>query len=350
MTLVPTVVIGATGYVGAEMLRLVMQHPNFALAHAVSRNAEQPTIGATFPHLEPIFEDRPFTRFEEAVEFVAAATGPVAVFAAGPHGQSAALLAEIAGAGNEHLHVVDVSADFRFADRDRYERIYGVEHGAPDWLAKFTSAPPELLGEANTPHVGHPGCFATAMLLAAAPLVAAELADGELFLTGITGSTGSGKSPIATTHHPERNANLYAYKPLAHRHAPEVESVLAHCTGSEVRVRFVPHSGPFARGIVVNLQARLNALIATGELRERYAAYYGNAPFVRLSDTGARLGSVVGSNYAVISVASDGATVAVSCAIDNLIKGAAGGAIQWMNRLHGFDEATGLVTPAMAWT
>ncbi len=349
MSQIAAFVVGASGYVGGELLRLIAAHPTLELAGAVSRKGAVEQVGDVFPHLASTLPDTPFVALDDAIA-AAQDAGAAAVFSAAPHGHSAAVLARFAALGNKDLHIVDVSADFRFNDRAQFEAIYGVEHGAADLMREFSAAPPELLPSATTQHVGHPGCFATAMLLAAAPLVAAGLAGTEVFLTGITGSTGSGKTPLATTHHPERHNNLYAYKPLSHRHAPEVESVLAACHGSAPTVRFVPHSGPFARGILMNLQARTTRPVTADELTAVYARYYEQAPFVRLRDGGARLKNVTGSNYAEIALASDGASVAVSCVIDNLVKGAAGGAMQWMNRLHGLDETTGLTAPATGWS
>ncbi|MEM8982982.1 MAG: N-acetyl-gamma-glutamyl-phosphate reductase [Pseudomonadota bacterium] len=350
MNAIPAFVIGASGYVGGELLRLIGAHPTFELAGAISRDPGEKTIASEFTHLAPLYGDTPFVSVESAQGALAEARA-AAVFSAAPHGQSAALLAEFDSIARNGTHIVDVSADFRFTDLNQFESIYGCEHGAPGLASQFTAAPPELSGAAPTRHVAHPGCFATAMLLGAAPLVAAELVGPDLFVTGITGSTGSGKAPSPTTHHPERHANLYSYKPLVHRHAAEVDSVLAAMTGHKTHVRFVPHSGPFARGIVVNLQAPLTSSVAAGDLREAFVAYFAAADFVHVRrDGSARLGSVVGSNYVEISVAGDGTSVAVSVAIDNLVKGAAGGAVQWMNRLFDLPETTGLQAPACGWT
>ena len=348
MSRIPAIVLGATGYVGGELLRLIAQHSHFELAAAVSREPGDASIAATFPHLAPAYPDTPFVAVEAALER-AAGGAPVAVFSALPHGHAAATLARFAELGNDALHIVDVSADYRFDDLAVYERIYGAANAAPSLAPAFTAALPELAAGTPTPHVAHPGCFATAMLLAAAPLAAADLVTGDVFITGITGSTGSGKTPLATTHHPVRHANLYAYKPLAHRHAPEVESVIRAATGRDINVHFVPHSGPIARGIIVNLQARLAHDAGSDELLAAAEQFYAHAPFVSVKAGGVRLRNVVASNYAELSIASDGATVAVCVVIDNLVKGAAGGAVQWMNRLHSLDETTGLTAPASGW-
>jgi N-acetyl-gamma-glutamyl-phosphate reductase len=243
-----------------------------------------------------------------------------------------------------------MSADFRYASADAFEAVYGDAHGAPDRLGDFACALPEH--EAGRPalHIGHPGCFATAALLAAVPLLDSGLVGDELFITGITGSTGSGRTPQPGTHHPERHSNLYAYKPLEHRHAPEIAALSKRATGVRAAINFVPHSGPFARGIYVTVQARAAGGAAVAALREAFEAAYAASPFVDVVAGMPRLKNVVTSNRAEIGVAlGDGAAVA-TCAIDNLVKGAAGGAVQWMNRLFDLPEATGLEAPAPGWT
>ena len=201
-----------------------------------------------------------------------------------------------------------------------------------------------------TPHVGHPGCFATAILLASVPLLANGLIEPSLFVSGVTGSTGSGRKPTAATHHPLRHGDLYSYSALVHRHVPEVTACALAATGVEAQFAFVPHSGPFARGIHVTLQAALRRPLDTEKLLGILRAYYADAPFVRVTPEAPRVKDVVASNYAHLSAVIMGGTVAVMCAIDNLNKGAAGGALQWMNRMFGLPESAGLTAPAPGWT
>lgn len=346
------VVLGATGYVGGELLRLIHAHPEFQLAAAVSESRGSDAIGAVFPHLAGVYADQAFVRPEDWTDGLEAGAD-LALFSAAPHGASAALVATaLDQAANRGLntHVVDSSADFRYTDEESYGRVYGVQHGAPELLPEFFCAVPEHAGRATARHVGHPGCFATAVLLAAVPLLESGVADDALFVCGTTGSTGAGRALAAGAHHPERHSNMSAYKPLAHRHAPEMERLMLAATGRRATVNFVPHSGPFARGIYVTLQSRLASAASENVLRQTFRAYYGGCPFVQIVDGAPRLKDVVASNYCHIGLAASNGVVVVMAAIDNLLKGAAGGAMQWMNRLWSLPDSTGLLAPAPAWT
>jgi N-acetyl-gamma-glutamyl-phosphate reductase len=346
---IPTIVLGGTGYVAGELLRLIATHPQLELAAAVSESQAGETIKSVFPHLQNAFGNQTYVHRDAAGEYL---QGEVAMFSAAPHGASAGMISdmlELADKQGCKLTVVDASADFRFPDNESYEAVYGHPHGAPHLLAHFSSGLPEHMDAPAEPHVGHPGCFATAMLLGTVPLLALDLIEPEIHAFGITGSTGSGRSPIATTHHPLRHSNLYAYKPLSHRHAPEVTAITAGITGQKPALHFIPHSGPFARGIHMTLQGKLKQAISTEELVAELAAFYANAPFVEVANGTPRIKDVVGSNYAHIGAATEGSTVAVFTVIDNLMKGAAGGAVQWMNRLLGLDETAGLTSPGPGW-
>lgn len=349
---IKTVVLGASGYVGGELLRLIAAHPTFELAAAVSDSRAGQPIGDTFAHLSSVYDGHAFVAraaWGDAIE----AGDDLALFCAAPHGEAATAIAgvvEAAAARGCRLHIVDSSADFRFAEQQQWESIYQQTHGAPALLNEFHCALPEHATAVTTPHIGHPGCFATASLLAAVPLVSAGITQPEVFIAGITGSTGSGKAPQAGTHHPERNSNLYAYKPLQHRHAPEVARLTTLASGRDTAVHFVPHSGPFARGIHVTLQAQAIEQVSTDDLHDIYRQAYGAQPFVHVVDGTPRLKSVVGSNHCHIGVAANGDTIAVFAVIDNLVKGAAGGAVQWMNRLWDLPQTLGLEQPALGWT
>ena len=347
-----TIVLGGTGYVAGELLRLISAHPKLELAGILSDGSPGERVAAAFPHLASVYADESFKSQAEIEALMQREPAP-ALLAAAPHGVSAALIDRLLTVAEQAGHtprVVDISADFRFASATAYEAVYRHPHGAPGRIAQFSCAVPEHLQTLKTRHVAHPGCLATATLLAAVPLLALDLIEPQLFVAATTGSTGSGRKPSPGTHHPVRHSDLYAYNALAHRHAPEIAACAQQATGVAAAVAFVPHSGPFARGIHATIQAVLKRPLDSAALTAQLRAYYAHAPFVQLSEQPPRVKDVVASNYARLSVASDGRTVAVMSVIDNLTKGAAGGAVQWLNRLYGLTEDTGLSAPAAGWT
>ena len=346
----PAVVLGASGYVAGELLRILAGHPHFQIAAAISQSHNGAAVESVFPNLTGVWTD---FRFRSLAALEDVLRQPCAVFSCAPHGASAALVAEVLAMARKQkaeIRIVDVSADFRYASAEAYEQVYGAAHGAPELLPEFSCALPEHRAQSPTLHIGHPGCFASALLLASVPLMRFGLAKTPLFASGVTGSTGAGKRPLPTTHHPLRHSNLFAYKPLRHRHAPEVEEVCEAVSGRRPQLQFVPHSGPFARGIHLTMQAGLKPQVSERQLREAFERSYGDAPFVHLADAPPKLKDVIGGNHAHLSVAVEGGSAAVFVALDNLVKGAAGGAVQWANRLCGFDETAGLTAPGPAWT
>ena len=347
---IPALIVGGTGYVAGELLRLVAGHPQLELHGVSSETAAGTAISAAFPHLAPLLKAEGFIT---QADLAARMTSPrMALFAAAPHAVSAGVIATLLQAAEARqcrLTVVDVSSDFRFRNAVDFQAVYKTPHGAPELLPLFSCALPEHVSGIPGPHIGHPGCFATSMLAGAVPLLKLGICEPRIYATGITGSTGAGRTPTPTTHHPERHSNLFAYNPLRHRHAPEVVQICAQLTGVAPELNFVPHSGPFARGIHMTLQARLKAPQTSDELRDSLAAFYAGCEFVQVVDGMPRIKDVAGSNYCHIGVESSGSSVAVMVTIDNLIKGAAGGAVQWMNRLLGLPETAGLDAPAPGW-
>jgi N-acetyl-gamma-glutamyl-phosphate reductase len=349
---ISAVVLGATGYVGGELLRLIAAHPDYEFAAAVSESRSGEKIAATFANLAAAYNNECFVSHDDWLDKIGSGEN-LALFSAAPHGASAAMIAAALQAADEKnitTHVVDSSADFRYAEQEAYEQVYGTAHGAPELLTEFQSGVPEHVKELQAEHVGHPGCFATAVLLATVPLIQSGLTSNEVFVTGITGSTGSGRSPQPGTHHPERHSNLYAYKPLSHRHAPEICEYIKAASGQDTKVHFVPHSGPFARGIHATVQAKVSSPVSVAQLYGLYDNAYAESPFVQVIEGTPRLKSVVASNVCQIGVAGGEHSVVVMSVIDNLVKGAAGGAVQWMNRLWQLPETSGLTAAAPGWT
>jgi len=348
---VPAIVLGGSGYVAGEMLRLLANHPYLSPFAVLSESQAGGSVDAAFPHLAGCLPGLAFSAREDLPRLIDGHE-TLAVLCAAPHGAAAPLLDAVlteAERASAAVKAVDISADFRFADAASYEKVYGHAHGAPQRLAGFRCALPEHLTETPEGHVGHPGCFVTATLLAAVPLLKLGLIEPRLSVVAITGSTGAGRTPTATTHHPARRSNVFAYNALNHRHEPEMRSLAAAASGVEAEIHFVPQSGPFARGIYATLQARLQQPMKSEEIREALAGFYAGAPFVDILAEPPRLQDVVGTNRARLAAAADGDHLVVFSAIDNLVKGAAGGAIQWMNRLLGFPETAGLMVPGVGW-
>jgi N-acetyl-gamma-glutamyl-phosphate reductase common form len=349
---IPAIVLGGTGYVSGELLRLIAAHPQLDLRAILSDSQPGEPVAKSFVHLAPVYPDLKFSDLASMTELVSS-LDQSAILSAAPHGVAAKLIDDLlaaAEAKGKKPRVIDISADYRYADAGAYEAVYKHAHGAPHRIAQFTCAVPEHLDTLKTPHVAHPGCFATAVLLSSVPLLKVGLVEPRLFVAGVTGSTGSGRTPVAGTHHPQRHSDLYAYNPLSHRHTPEITALAHAATQVPAEFNFIPHSGPFARGIHVTVQGQARRPIKTPELLEALRAFYRDRPFVRVGAEMPHVKDVAGSNYAFISGAANGHTVAVMCVIDNLVKGAAGGAMQWLNRVFGFEETTGLRAPAAGWT
>lgn len=341
-------ILGATGFGGGELMRLLAAHPDVQRVDGSSRSAAGKPFHDTHPHLrgvvDGIFTDAPDWRA------MFASKHPV-LFAAMPHGEFAArwasLARDIEAAGlTDRLTVIDLSGDFRLADAAAFKRHYGQDHPCQEWLGKFTYGLPECRsvprgsGPMAANFIANPGCFATALQLALLPL--RNLPDpGLISVTGVTGSSGSGAQPSATTHHPTRANDFRAYKLSGHQHMGEVEQLFAPTGGRNIS--FVAHSAPMVRGIFITAQFALpEGVDATGLVRA-FEETYKEAPFVRLVDGSPRVAQVVGSNFCDIGIQVNGNTAIVMSVLDNLIKGMAGQAIQNMNLALELPETTGLM-------
>lgn len=341
---VPLVVVGAGGLLAGELLRLLEQHPHLYLAGAV-RRAAGPSLRATHPHLG---FDAPTFDLGRALDVLALALaeGPTALVLALPHGRAAATWLELEaelGDAAESLCVVDLSADFRLRDAALWSRWYGAEHPAQEQLARWTYGLPEWHGEElrETMRVAAPGCFATALQLAVLPAARSGLLDSARpwVLHAITGSSGSGMEPKPGTHHPHRHDNLWAYALDGHRHEAELRQACPEA-GSIV---FVPHSGPFARGIHLTAALPLTHDLGDDDAREVFTEAYLEAPFVEVLPQGAPdLRRVVGSNRASIGLRAREGTLTVLLTLDNIVKGGSGQALQCLNLALGFPESAGL--------
>jgi N-acetyl-gamma-glutamyl-phosphate/LysW-gamma-L-alpha-aminoadipyl-6-phosphate reductase len=348
---VHAVILGAAGYGGGELLRLLGAHPAVVAITAASRSHAGQPFHAAHPHLRGIVEGTFVSEPDWKRKQASVAAGiEVVVFAALPHGEFGArypdLAAAWAGAGIEDaITVIDLSGDHRLADAAAFARHYGKPHPHPRNLGTFVYGLPEWQRAriaAPAPagkRIANPGCFATAIQLALLPLLAAGVPLEWVAVSGTTGSSGSGALPSDTTHHPTRANDYRAYKPLVHQHLGEVEQLLA-AHRSATQVSFVPHSAPLVRGVSCTLHARVAdaALVA-----EKVKAFYDDEPFVRVVEGAPRLAVVAGSNFCDLGVVADGEQLVVMTALDNLVKGMTGLAVQNMNLALGLDERTGLM-------
>jgi N-acetyl-gamma-glutamyl-phosphate/LysW-gamma-L-alpha-aminoadipyl-6-phosphate reductase len=334
---VQVAVLGASGYVGGELLRLLAGHPAVGELRAFSESASGMAWGEVHPAL---LHARP-GRFEPGDVGVAAGWADV-LFLALPHGRSQAVI-EVVERADPRL-VVDTAADFRVHDLALAEAYYGA-HAAPERAASFTYGLADVLGGAlaGCRRIAAPGCFATATLLALYPFARSGALDGRPASFAITGSSGSGAAPKVATHHPTRAHNFFAYALAGHRHEAEITEQLRRWTGDgSAACDLLTHSAPLVRGIHVSLRARLRARAADplAILRETYSG----SRFVRVLDRPPEVAAVAGTNHAHLHAAArdDGWEVVVAVAIDNLVKGAAGQAVQAMNLALGLPEAAGL--------
>ncbi len=333
-------VLGASGYIGAELMRYVALHPRLSLRWATAnRDAGRP-VGDVFPNLRG-FVNQSFLRSEE----VDTRFGEVeAVLLALPHHESQEVLPPLVSAYPDTVFI-DLAGDFRTPDADGYRRYYGRDHQAPELLERFVYGFTEVQREAlaGARLIANPGCFATGMLLLLYPLAQSGLLPVPVCLTGITGSSGSGRQAIETTHHPERAQNVRAYKSLAHQHLLEVEWFINRGSGPDIRLQFVSQSAPIVRGIFTTLFLPGQAAAA---VREEYERFYGAEALIDVVEGSPDLRSVQTTPRSVIGV--DGAAgrgAVVFSTIDNLGKGAASQAIQNLNCALGLPETEGLVWP-----
>ena len=333
-------VVGAAGYAGGELLRLLYQHPEVSGIVATSRSRGGALVAEAHPALTTVTD----ARFSSA-EPGEIARGRDVVFLCLEHGESSRVAGEVFAA--RPRLVIDLAADFRVRSRALYERYYG-EHTAPDLLPRFCYGLADVVGEAlrGAGAIAAPGCFATAAQLALYPMARARV-DVAPSLFAVTGSSGAGVQPRPTTHHPMRAHNLFAYSVLGHRHEAEVLQSWREWTGRpDATARLMTHSGPFVRGIYLTLHARLpkDGAIDGTTAAAWYREAYAGRPFVRLLDAPPELTHAVGTNYALIHAAAseDGSELQVMVAMDNLVKGAGGQAIQAMNLALGIDEEAGL--------
>lgn len=330
-------IFGGSGYGGSELLRILLFHPNAEIVLVTANEHAGKAVSEVHKNLRGLTD----LKFEKAPDDLSTLDGVDVAFFALPHGQALDLVPKLPS----RVKVIDLSGDFRIDDAGVFEWYYHLEQTSPDLQKQFVYGLTETNREEirTAQYVANPGCFATATLLALAPMIKSGLLTGKTIVDAKTGSSGSGAKPAANTHHPQRMNSFYAYKPFTHQHVPEIEQHMRALSGTETELVFMTHSLPVARGIFAScyMETRLN--IANEDVEHLYRHFYEDARFVRMVDGSPDINWVKTTNFCDIAVHSSGKQVVVFSAIDNLVKGAAGQAVQNMNLMFGFEETTGLM-------
>ncbi len=331
-------ILGASGYTGLELLRILLRHPEVEVTLLSTSRDESPAISAVHPQLTG----------QITLHLEQANPGQIAeradcVFGCLPHAASAAVMAELL---NHKLKVIDLSADYRLNSRDVYETWYGVSHPDAARLGRVPYGLPELyrdrIREASL--VANPGCYPTSAILALAPL----LREGLIHTDGIvvdskSGVSGAGRNPKPAFHFPECNESFAAYGVGTHRHMPEIDQVLSDAAAAAVEVVFTPHLVPMDRGILSTCYAAPRSELSTERLLQTLRAFYADEPFVQVVDDLPATKHVSGTNRCHLTARVVRGKVVVVSVIDNLVKGASGAAVQNFNLMHGYRETTALI-------
>ena len=330
-------ILGGSGYGGAELLRILLFHPHAQVALVTANEHAGKAVGDVHKNLYGLTS----LRFERVPEDLEHLRDLDCIFLALPHGQAL----EIAPRLPAGVKVIDLSGDFRLGDAGVFAEHYGREHTSMELQREFVYGLTEVNREKikSARLVSNPGCFATATLLGLAPLVAGNLTSGRVIVDAKTGSSGSGAKPAANTHHPQRANSFYAYKPFAHQHVPEIEQTLRAVGDWTSELVFMTHSLPISRGIFASIYVEMKEEIATDEARQIFTDYYHENFFVRLVEGSPDINWVKMTNFCDLGYAARGRQLAVFSAIDNLVKGASGQAVQNMNLMFGLDEKAGLM-------
>jgi len=332
-------IFGGSGYGGSELLRILLFHPNAEIALVTANEHAGKPVSAVHRNLAGITD----LIFAPSLDDLSSMDNIDVAFFALPHGQALNLVPQLP----DNVRVIDLSGDFRIDDPDVFQQYYKLVHTSAYLQQQFVYGLTETNREAikTAKYIANPGCFATATLLALAPLVKSGLLSGKIIVDAKTGSSGSGAKPAANTHHPQRMNSFYAYKPFTHQHLPEIEQHLREIGDFPDELVFMTHSLPVSRGIFASSYLETNTNVTNVDLENMYCHFYEGSFFVRLVSGSPDINWVKNTNFCDIGVHTSGKQIVVFSAIDNLVKGAAGQAVQNMNLMFGLDERTGLVFP-----
>ncbi len=330
-------IFGGSGYGGSELLRILLFHPEVEIVFVTANEHAGRLVVDVHRNLLGL-TDLEFIQNPDSVSEIPDID--VAFFAL-PHGHALELVHSLP----ETVKVIDLSGDFRIDDADVFRKYYGLERTDRELQKEFVYGLTETNRDAiaTARYISNPGCFATATLLALAPMVKSGLLTGKIVVDAKTGSSGSGARPAPNTHHPQRSNSFYAYKPFQHQHVPEIEQHLRKLADYSTDFVFMTHSLPVSRGIFASCYMETKANLTNEDLRNIFSSFYDQSFFVRVVDGSPDINWVKNTNFCDIGAFSDGNRIVAFSAIDNLVKGAAGQAVQNMNLMFGFEEATGLM-------
>jgi N-acetyl-gamma-glutamyl-phosphate reductase len=329
-------IFGGSGYGGSELLRILLFHPRAEIVLVTANEQAGRSVGEVHRNLFGLTD----LRFEKAPEDLSALKEIDIAFFALPHGQAMDLIPRLPA----NVKAIDLSGDFRIDDPRVFTQFYKLEHAGEQqkhFVYGLTEANREAIRSAL--YIANPGCFATATLLALAPAVKSGLLSGKIIVDAKTGSSGSGAKAAANAHHPQRMNSFYAYKPFQHQHLPEIEQHLRTVGEFANELIFMTHSLPVSRGIFASCYMETKVNLTNEDLDNLYRDFYKDAFFVRSVEGSPDINWVKNTNFCDIAVHSNGKQIVVFSAIDNLVKGAAGQAVQNMNLMFGMEETTGLV-------
>ena len=331
-------ILGATGYTARELIGLLLRHPEAEITALTTRQEAEPHVAEVHPSLRGRL-DLTLQKLSPAQ----IAERADCVFGCLPHAASAAVISELLAAG---CRVVDFSADYRLDDPEIYAQWYQVRHPDPDRMAQTVYGLPELFRSSiqGAELVANPGCYPTAAILALAPLLqSAAISPRGIVIDAKSGVTGAGRAPKAHLHFPESNENLSPYGVGQHRHTPEIDLILSKWANVETNVIFTPHLIPMDRGELTTAYADLTSAASTEQLLQILRDHYANEPFVRVLDELPGTKQVAHTNFCDVTVRQVGEKAVVISAIDNLVKGASGAAVQNFNLMYNFPETTALL-------